>query len=319
MFCIFTFNIKLNFKSYTNEFISSLHIHQISKSKYIIMKQISASNQNYTKQQYLRDLLELAKQRMLTGITTNITNVTSLQISTSSSSSHAIERVNMNMNANIVEIILGVGYVLIIIAFLVKQFLKTLRRFEYYYASSSDGTYNRFGFIANEYSDSDFENDNDDVVESSPSSPVSLRHALAHLPLVTPLQKITTVTPQTPSPPPVRRSLRLKIKSELNLTSIMEKQNKTNVETNTNVVTRSQTRRRNQSQNQNYVTHERLAISSEPAPSCSFNRSHGSIITPSLHPENDEELAYYLQRCYERKMKKRSEFNSPLVVRRLVL
>lgn len=275
------------------------------------MKQFSSSN--HTKQ-YLSDLLELAKQRMLSGIPTNITNATNVtssqQLSTSSSSSsNTIEQVLMN--ANIVEIVIGVGYVFIIIAFLVKLFLKTLRRFEHHFGSSHDGAYNRFGFIANEESDfdssdndSDGENNfDDDVVESSSSSPVSQRHAL--IPLVTPLQKITTVTPHTPSPPPVRRSLRLKIKSELNLTSTMEKQNKTNV------VTRSQTRRRNQRLS--------LAISSEPAPSSSLNQSHGAIITPSLHPENDEELAYYLQRCYERKMKKRSEFNSPLVVRRLVL
>lgn len=281
------------------------------------MKQFSSSN--HTKQ-YLRDLLELAKQRMLSGVPTNETNetnVTSSQLSTSSSSSYTVEQVLMN--ANIVEIVIGVGYVFIIVAFLVKLFLKTLRRFEHHFGSSHDGAYNRFGFIANEESDfdssdndSDGENNNDDdVVESSPSSPVSQRHTL--IPLVTPLQKIITVTPHTPSPPPVRRSLRLKIKSELNLTSTMEKQNKTNVltNTNTNVVTRSQTRRQNQRLS--------LAISSEPAPSSSFNRSHGAIITPSLHPENDEELAYYLQRCYERKMKKRSEFNSPLVVRRLVL
>jgi hypothetical protein len=264
------------------------------------MKQFSSSN--HTKQ-YLRDLLELAKQRMLSGISTNATNAinetnvtSSQQLSTSSSSSHAIEQ--LLMNANIVEIVIGVGYVFIIVAFLVKQFLKTLRRF----------AYNRFGFIVNEESDFDSSDNDDDIVESSSSSPVSRRHAL--IPLVTPLQKITTVTPQTPSPPPVRRSLRLKIKSELNLTSTMEKQNKTNVET--NVVTRSQTRRQNQRLS--------LAISSEPAPSCSFNRSNdGSVTNPSLHPENDEELAYYIQRCYERTMKKRSEFNSPLVVRRLVL
>jgi len=276
------------------------------------MKQFSSSN--HTKQ-YLRDLLELAKQRMLSGISTNATNETNAtnatnvtspqQLSTSSSSSHAIEQ--LLMNANIVEIVIGVGYVFIIVAFLVKQFLKTLRRFETHFGSSHDGAYNRFGFIANEESDFDSSDNDDDVVESSSSSPVSRRHAL--IPLVTPLQKITTVTPPTPSPPPVRRSLRLKIKSELNLTSTMEKQNKTNVLT--NVVTRSQTRRQNQRLS--------LAISSEPAPSCSFNRSNGAIITPSLHPENDEELAYYLQRCYERTMKKRSEFNSPLVVRRLVL
>ena len=308
------------------------------------MNQFSlSSNQNYTKQ-YLRDFLELAKQRMLSRIPTNITNATNATTITTtttssqfsiSSLSHAIER--MFMNANNVEIVFGVGYILIIVAFIMKQFLKTFRRFEYYhYASSNDGAYNRFGFIANEDSDSDFtsssdyvrysdDDENNDVIESSPSSPISLRYTLsnaAHLPLVTPLQKITTVTPQTPSPPLVRRSLRLRIKSEMNLsltsTSTTEKQNKTNV------VTRSQTKQRNQSQNRNINntnnTNERLSISSEPAPSLSsFNRNHGSSTTPSLHPENDEELAYYLQRCYERKMKKRSEFNSPLVVRRLVL
>jgi hypothetical protein len=285
------------------------------------MKQYSSSN--HTKQ-YLRDLLELAKQRMLSKISTNPTdetNVTSSQLSTSSSSSpHAIEQVMMN--ANITEIVIGVGYVLIIIAFIVKRLLKTLRQFETHYGSSNDGAYNRFGFIANEDSESDSDysdsSDNDshesgvddDIVESSSSSPVSLRHAL--IPLVTPLQKITTVTPNTPFPPPVRRSLRLKIKSELNLTAL-EKQNKTNV------VTRSQTRQQNQSHITN-ITNEYLSISSEPAPSSSFNLSHhGSVTTPSLHPENDEELAFYLQKCYERNMKKRSDVNSPLLVRRLVL
>ena len=60
------------------------------------------------KQQFLRDMLELAKKRMLSRISTNETNVTSSQLSTSSSSSpHAIEQVLMN--ANIVEIVLGVG------------------------------------------------------------------------------------------------------------------------------------------------------------------------------------------------------------------
>ena len=279
------------------------------------MKPFSASN--HTKQ-YLRDLLELAKQRMLSRIPTNPTDETNPTDVTSSQlliwSPHAIEQVFMN--ANIAEIVLGVGYILMIVAFLVKLFLKTLRRFEHHFGSSHDGAYNRFGFIANEDSDYDSDSsdnhshennvDDDDVIKSSSSSPVSLRHAL--IPLVTPLQKITTVNPHTPFPPPVRRSLRLKIKSELNLTSIIEKQNKTNVLT--NVVTRSQTQRRNQ----------RLAVSSEPAPSSSFNLSHnGSVTNPSLHPENDEELAYYLQRCYERNMKKRSDVNSPLLVRRLVL
>jgi hypothetical protein len=288
------------------------------------MKQYSSSN--HTKQ-YLRDLLELARQRMLSKNLTNATtatdetNVTSSQLSTStSSSSYAIEQVLMN--PNIAEIVIGVGYVLIIIAFIVKRLLKMLRQFEDHFGSSHDGAYNRFGFIANEdsESDSDYSDssdndshksgiDDDEIVESSSSSPVSLRHAL--IPLVTPLQKITTVTPHTPFPPPVRRSLRLKIKSELNLTAL-EKQNKTNVLT--NVVTRNQTRRQNQSQ----ITNEYLSISSEPAPSSSFNESH-AITTPSLHPENDEELAFYLQKCYERNMKKRSDVNSPLLVRRLVL
>jgi len=264
------------------------------------------------KQQFLRDMLELAKKRMLSKNVINATNVTSSQLSTSSSSSsHAIEQVLMN--ANIVEIVLGVGYILIIIAFIVKRLLKTLHQFETHYGSSHDGAYNCFGFIVNEdsESDSDYSDSShidDDVVESSSSSPVFPRHAFSHTPLITtPLEKITTVTPQSPSPPPpLRRSLRLKIKSELNLSSL-EKQNKTNV------VTRSQMR-----QNQHHITNEFLSISSEPAPSSSFNRSH-EITTPSLHPENDEELAYYLKRCYERKMKKRSKFNSPLVVRRLVL
>ena len=40
------------------------------------MNQFSLSNQNYTKQQHLRDFLELAKQRMLSRIPTNITNAT---------------------------------------------------------------------------------------------------------------------------------------------------------------------------------------------------------------------------------------------------
>lgn len=262
------------------------------------------------KQQFLRDMLQLAKKRMLSKNMINATiTTTSSQLSISSSSlPHAIEQ--LLMNANIVEIVLGVAYILIIIAFIVKRLLKTLRQFEDHFGSSHDGAYNRFGFIANEDSgssdnDSDDNNvDDDDVLESSSSSPVSLRHAL--VPLVTPLQKITTVTPHTPFPPPIRRSLRLKIKSELNLTAL-EKQNTTNV------VTRSQMR-----QNQSHNTNEYLSISSEPAPSSAFNQSH-AITTPSLHPENDEELEFYLQRCHERRMKKRSKFNSPLVVRRLVL
>jgi hypothetical protein len=123
------------------------------------------------------------------------------------------------------------------------------------------------------------------------------------------MQNINVVTPQTP-PPALRRSLRLKVKSELNLTT-MEKQTKTNA------VTRSQTRRQSQSQSQSHFTNEKNTISS--APPLSLYAFNDSIITPSHHPENDEELAFFLNKCYERKLKKRSGFNSPLVVRRLVL
>ncbi len=202
-------------------------------------------------------------------------------------------------------------------------------------------SYNRFGFIVNEESDyetdsdsefntDDYDDDHDesdddhdesdddhdesddDLVEQHVSSPISLRPILssAHLPLVTPIQKIVTKTPKTPSPPPLRRSLRLKIKSELNLTAL-EKENKTNI------VTRSQTRQKQAT----HITDECLSISSEPLPpSSSFNRNTRSIINPSPHPEHDEEREYYIRYCNEKKMRKtRAEFNSPLFVRRLVL
>jgi hypothetical protein len=54
------------------------------------------------------------------------------------------------------------------------------------------------------------------------------------------------------------------------------------------------------------------SISSDPLPLPS-RRSH------SLHPEHDQELAFEINRRYEKRMQKRSECNSPLVVRRLIL
>jgi hypothetical protein len=73
------------------------------------------------------------------------------------------------------------------------------------------------------------------------------------------------------------------------------------------MVTRSQTK-------QNQVA---MTISSDPCPT---NYHRNSITTPSPHPEHDEERAYYIRYCNEKKMrKKRAEFNSPLFVRRLVL
>jgi hypothetical protein len=240
-----------------------------------------------TKQQFIRDVLEITKQRMMS----RVANTTALSVITNSSVSLSTE---LTTSAKFPEIILGVGYILLIVAFLVKILLRTIRKFEYHYMSPS---YNRFGFIMNEeseYSDTDFESDVSDV-ESSSSSPISLRPTLSgkYLQLQTPVQKMNaTVTPKTPAP--LRRSLRLKIKSELNLYAMQ----------NNALITHSQSR-----QIQNIV------ISSDP---CPYNR--GSTTTLSPHPEHDEERAYYIRYCNDKKMtKKRPEFNSPIFVRRLVL
>lgn len=266
----------------------------------------SSSNYTYTKQQFIRDVLELARQRL-------------------SVESELKSKRMLNTNSvNFMEIIVGVGYMLLVLSFLVKMFLKTLRRFESHFRSSSHG--NRFGFITNEdsdyesYSGSDSDLDRDDTgdedehgnKDNDVDSPISLRPTLTvtpvkHVaPMTTPMHSINVDTPQTPYPPAaaLRRSLRLKIKSEMNLTSI-EKQNQNR----TDVVTRSQTQ-----QNEN------ITISSAPPLSyAAFRPNHNSTMTPSAHPENDEELAFILRLHYENRMKRRSRFNSPLVVRRLVL
>lgn len=244
-----------------------------------------------SRHQFLRDVLELSKQRMMSKVT-----ATSSPTNTSSISTERI-------NANLAEFILGIGYIFIMIAFIIKILVRTIRNFEHYYMSSS---YNRFGFIVNEESESESDSEYDsesepesDVIES----PISLRPTLSalsgkilHLQTPTPVKTMNAVTPQTPLPP--RRSLRLKIKSELNLCS---------VQNNSVMVTRSQTK-------QNQVA---MTISSDPCPT---NYHRNSITTPSPHPEHDEERAYYIRYCNEKKMrKKRAEFNSPLFVRRLVL
>jgi hypothetical protein len=245
-----------------------------------------------TKQQFIREVLEITKRRMMS----RVANTTALSVITNSSVSLSTE---LTTNANLPEIVLGVGYILLIVTFLVKILLRTIRKFEYHYMSPS---YNRFGFMMNEESESESESDTDfdsDVsdVESSSSSPISLRPILSgkYLRLQTPVQTMNAaVTPKTPAP--LRRSLRLKIKSELNLCAM---QNNSAM-----MITRSQSR-----QIQNIV------ISSDP---CPYNR--GSITTPSPHPEHDEERAYYIRYCNDKKMtKKRPEFNSPIFVRRLVL
>lgn len=284
----------------------------------------SSSTIPYTRQHFIRDVLELAKQRMLSRHAKNATAT-----ATSSSSSYSIQgEMNSNARANdanieFMDMIVGIFYILVVMSFLVKILLKMLDRFESHFMSSHDGVYNRFAFIANE----DFEqetgdeedegDEEEDNVESSlsSSSPILLRSTLSitpvtHVPnIITPMNKINIVTPKTPSAP--RRSLRLKIKSELDLTS-MKTLNKTNA------VTRSQTRESRCS----HFTNEKNFVSSDPLPlslPAYRNQNNNSVATPSPHPENDEELAYIVQRCYERTLKKRSRFNSPLLVRRLVL
>jgi len=177
------------------------------------------------------------------------------------------------------EIVVGVGYMLLVCSFIVKILLKTLGRFKSHFRSSHGS--NIFGFIANENSDYD---DTEDEEDEEEESPVSLRPTITPTThMTTPMHNINVVTPQTPYPPvaALRRSLRLKTKSELNLTSI-EKQNRTNAAIQT------------QQRNQNNFRIEKITISSAP-PSFFHHPSH------------------------ETKLKKRSRFNSPLVVRRLVL
>lgn len=257
------------------------------------------TNTSYSRHQFLREVLELTKQRMMS----RVANATGSRVVVIANASSASLLPTDIINANLAEIVLGVGYILVIVAFLIKILLRTIRKFEYYYMSPS---YNRFGFIMNEESDydsdspdSESESDDSNVIESSSSTPVSLRPVLSnllgkYLHLQTPVQTINTVTPKTPTP--LRRSLRLKIKSELNLCAMRNNS--------AMMITRSQAK-------QNQV----MTISSDPCPN-----NRGSITTPSPHPEHDEERAYYIQYCNEKKMRKqRPEFNSPIFVRRLVL
>lgn len=285
----------------------------------------SSSTIPYTRHHFIRDVLELAKQRMLSRHAKNVT-------ATATSSSYSVQgemnaSANVDANVDFMDMIVGICYILVVLLFLMKILLKMLDKFESHFMSSHDGAYNRFAFIANEDFEQETEDEEEDeekdTVESSSlssSSPISLRSTLsitpvAHVPnIITPVQKINIVTPKTPSAP--RRSLRLKIKSELDLTS-MKTLNKTNV------VTRSQTR---ESRGGSHFTNQKKTVSSDPLPTSLpatslfyRNQNNKSVATPSSHPENDEELAYIVQRCYERTLKKRSGFNSPLLVRRLVL
>ena len=200
------------------------------------------------------------------------------------------------------EIIVGVGYVLLILVFVTRVFFKTLNRFTTYYSSSSshysvsqnirDEPYNRFGFMINADSDSESDcddEDNNDEVEKNILSPR--------------VQHLCQQTPESP-PPPLRRSKRLQMKSEMNLTMLekmLEKQTQTHPYYSSS-----------SSSSSSKVLFP--SISSDPLP----NRRL-SFVSPSLHPEHDEELAFEINRRYEKRMQKRSECNSPLLVRRLIL
>lgn len=259
---------------------------------------------NISKQEFIRNALEIARKRMSSNFV-NTTNVTT----TADVKSKLLQY--PSISSSIMEVILGVAYILVIIVFLMKLLLRTIQKFECYYMSPC---YNRFGFITStnedsedsesssesNYTESESDSENDDDATSL-SSPISSRVTLSGkcLHLATPFQRMNTLTPKTPLPP-LRRSLRLKIKSELNLSQMENK----------NVVTQSEIK-----QNQTTTT---MGISSDPCPR-NFYRS--SITNPSPHPEHDEERAFYIQYCNEKKIRKnkRPEFNSPLFIRRLML
>jgi hypothetical protein len=141
--------------------------------------------------------------------------------------------------------------------------------------------------MINADSDSESDCDNDDEVEKNILSPR--------------VQHLCQQTPQSP-PPPLRRSKRLQMKSLTMLEKMLEKQTQTHP----------------------YYSYSSSSsskvlfpsISSDPLP---LPNRRLSFVSPSLHPEHDEELAFEINRRYEKRMQKRSECNSPLLVRRLIL
>ena len=248
----------------------------------------------YINKEYLSTVLEIMKQKMIGAATNGMATsaaTTSAATTSAATTSATGTATTSETTASIPfgEIIVGVGYVLLILVFVTRVFFKTLNRFTTYYSSSSsyysvsqnkgDGPYNRFGFMIN--SDSDCDWDDDDEVEKNMLSP-----RVQHLCQQTP--------PQSP-PPPLRRSKRLQMKSLTMLEKMLEKQTQTHPYS---------------SSSSSKVLFP--SISSDPLPLPS-RRSH------SLHPEHDEELAFEINRRYEKRMQKRSECNSPLVVRRLIL
>jgi len=247
--------------------------------------QFTPSTQYNYKEEYLRTVLETMKQKMVTAAAAAAAEKVDTTTTTTTTTTAIPNSEPLSIPTG--EFVIGVGYVLLILVFLIKVFFRTLNQFTSDYSSSHDGVYNRFAFIVNADSDSEFSTESDEIDTTSES--------------LSPVQQRSIYTPQHPpqSPrPPLRRSKRLQMKSEMNLTTL-EKQTQT------------------QSQIQHY-THQNsfITISSDPLP---LPKRALSLVSPSPHPDHDEELAFEIQRRYEKRMNKRSECNSPLVVRRLIL
>ena len=283
--------------------------------------QFTMPGQQYNNKEYLSTVLETMKQKMLARAATSATTTASsatttassaeamgtreiVEIATTTSATTASDIVSIPFG----EFIIGVGYILLILVFVTRVFFKTLNWFTKYYSSSSsyysassqnrgDRVYNRFGFMINAESDSEFSSDEEEEEEEEEedekyATTTVLSHSLSSLSSPLPKKKHLPQTPQSP-PPPLRRSKRLQMKSEMNLTMLVEKQTQT-------------------SSSSSKILFP--SVSSEPLP-----KRSSSFISPSPHPEHDEELAFEINRRYEKRMQKRSECNSPPLIRRLIL
>ena len=156
-----------------------------------------STSSQYTNKEYLSKVLETMKQKMIdatisatgtattsaatsatlsaaTSATTSAATTSAAETSAATSATTSAATTNASTTSETMasaipfgefgEIIVGVGYVLLILVFVTRVFFKTLNRFTTYYSSSSshysvsqnkgDGAYNRFGFMINADSDS---------------------------------------------------------------------------------------------------------------------------------------------------------------------
>jgi len=271
------------------------HIHCLKR-----MHHMPPTSSQYINKEYLSAVLETMKQKMIDATTNGMATSAATGTATISATSEATGTETTSTATGTTysaipfgEIIVGVGYVLLILVFVTRVFFKTLNRFTTYYSSSSsyysvsqnkgDGPYNRFGFMINSDSDCDDDEDKEEVEKNILSPRVQ--------------KQLPQQTPQSP-PPPLRRSKRLQMKSLTILEKILEKQTQTHPYYSSS------------SSSSSKVLFP--SISSDPLPLPSRR-------SPSLHPEHDQELAFEINRRYEKRMHKRSECNSPIVVRRLIL